>query len=206
MNVLQCSYIGFGAGLSASVRNLRTYARTQEQQLAHAQLEIDRIARSREAHRRSAEERILRETFIEAMQMQKRQLLDLNRDLANERGRERDRHEIYLQVNFNTADLYIAEAPKPIIFSKNKIYPHCRHGFFNIICTTQGMQHFYRTQLDMLHEALERESRDGELRSKAHAALLRNMRNELRTKLDEEMTALREIASTDFDSIFDVRI
>lgn len=61
------------------------------------------------------------------------------------------------------------------------------------------MQHFYKTQLDMLHEALEREAHDSRVRTSAQAALLRDMRNELRVKLDEEMRTLKEIASLEFD-------
>lgn len=92
------------------MRNIRKFARTQEQQLAHAQLEIERVERSKEARRRLAEERLLRETFTEAMRLQKSQLLDLNRELAEQRGRERDRHEIYMQVNFSLCtQAHIAE-------------------------------------------------------------------------------------------------
>ncbi|XP_022702964.1 uncharacterized protein LOC111268324 [Varroa jacobsoni] len=149
-------------GVAASVRNIRKFARTQEQQLAHAQLEIERVERSKEARRRLAEERLLRETFTEAMRLQKSQLLDLNRELAEQRGRERDRHEIYMQ----------------------------------------GMEHFYRTQLNMLQDALEREARNGRMRTGAQIALLRDIRKELQLKLDEEMKNLREIASMDFDQPF----
>lgn len=73
----------------------------------------------------------------------------------------------------------------------------------NICFYLQGMEHFYRTQLDMLHEAVEREARDGQIRTGAQIALLRDMRKELRAKLDEEMKALREIANMDFDKTFD---
>ncbi|OQR79513.1 hypothetical protein BIW11_05684 [Tropilaelaps mercedesae] len=153
-------------GVAASIRNLRTYARTQEQQLAHNQLEIERIARSKETRRRMAEERLLRETFTEGMRLQKKQLLSLNRELAEKRGLERDRHQIYIQ----------------------------------------GMEHFYRTQLDMLQETLERQARDGRIRTGAQMTLLRDMRKELRAKLDDEMKALREAAIIDFDRAFDSSI
>lgn len=64
------------------------------------------------------------------------------------------------------------------------------------------MEHFYRTQLNMLQDALEREARNGRMRTGAQIALLRDIRKELQLKLDEEMKNLREIASMDFDQPF----
>lgn len=47
---------------------------------------------------------------MEAMQLQKNQLLDLNRELAEKRGRERDRHRIYMQVKLYAAGLCVTES------------------------------------------------------------------------------------------------
>lgn len=54
----------------------------------------------------------------------------------------------------------------------------------------------------MLQDALEREARNGRMRTGAQIALLRDIRKELQLKLDEEMKNLREIASMDFDQPF----
>ncbi|XP_003740968.1 uncharacterized protein LOC100899459 [Galendromus occidentalis] len=144
-------------GITHTVRNLQSHAKTQATQLAHVQLEAERLQRSKEAKMRLAEEKLLRETFVESMRIQKEQLLSMKRNLADERYREADKHKIYMQ----------------------------------------GLEHFYRTQLDMLAETLDKEHRDGELRNSAQMALLRGMRKELKEKLDKEVAFLKDIIASE---------